>query len=260
MSDMKVVRRFLTAVWFPLLLMTLWWVWSANANKPFFPPLQKILADLRTTWLTPTALINDVVPSLRNLAIGYAIAVVIGIGVGLLLGMVPSIRRAVEPLLYFYRAIPPVALVPLFVVLLGFGTAQRVISIAAAAVFPIIIATIDGVRSVDPVLKDVTAGYHLTTRQRIVDVMLPGASPQIFAGLQVSLQVAFAVMVVSEMLGASDGLGAQTLIAQQSFLVVQMWSGILLLGLIGYLTNLCFDLVEGRVLRWYFLSKEFSRG
>ena len=88
-------------------------------------------------------------------------------------------------------------------------------------------------------------------RQRVTKVLLPSAGPQIFAGLQVSLQVAFVVMIASEMLGSTEGIGALTLLAQQSFAVTDMWSGIVLLGLLGYLVNLLFLLARGRVLHWY---------
>lgn len=255
----QLLGRFALAAWLPVALLTLWWTWSAGAGEAFFPPLQQILVRFQEMWLSD-GFATHVVPSLRNLATGYGVAVVVGIAGGLLLARVAVVRRAVEPLIHFYRAIPPVALVPLFIVLMGFGTEQRVTSIAVAATFPTLIATIDGVRAVDPVLLDTASMYHLSRRQMVVDVLLPGASPQIFAGLQVSLQSAFVVMIASEMLGASEGIGAQTILAQQSFLVTDMWAGIVLLGVIGYLTNLAFDVVERRVLRWYLASKEHSRG
>lgn len=254
-----VLRRLALAAWLPALLVVAWWQWSATAQQAFFPPLKDILVRFREMWLSDGFLVH-VVPSLRNLAVGYAAAAVAGIAGGLLLALVAPLRRAAEPLLHFYRSIPPVALVPLFIVWLGFGTGQRITSIAVASLFPVLIATIDGVRAVDPVLKDTAAVYHLTPRQRVVDVLLPGASPQIFAGLQLGLQVAFVVMIASEMLGAGEGIGAQTILAQQSFLVTDMWAGIVLLGVLGYLVNLVFDLVERRVLRWYLASKEYSRG
>jgi ABC-type nitrate/sulfonate/bicarbonate transport system permease component len=237
-------------LWLPVVVLIGWWVWSAGAAEPFFPPLQEILTRFREMWVFDQ-FVSDVLPSLRNMVVGFAIASVVGIAVGLLLARVRILREALEPLMHFVRATPGVALVPIFILLLGFGPSMKISIIATAAVFPTIIATMDGVRSADPVLLDISRAYQLTRRQRVTQVLLPSAGPQIFAGLQVSLQVAFVVMIASEMLGSTEGIGALTLLAQQSFAVTDMWSGIVLLGLLGYLVNLLFLLARGRVLHWY---------
>ncbi|GAA1526549.1 ABC transporter permease [Nocardioides humi] len=237
-------------LWLPVVVLAGWWAWSAGAAEPFFPPLRDILDRLREMWVFDQFL-SDVVPSLRNMAIGFGIASVVGVAVGLVLARVRLLREALEPLMHFVRATPGVALVPIFILLLGFGPTMKISIIATAAVFPTVIATMDGVRSADPVLLDISRAYQLTRRQRVTQVLLPSAGPQIFAGLQVSLQVAFVVMIASEMLGSTEGIGALTLLAQQSFAVTDMWSGIVLLGLLGYLVNLLFLLVRSRVLHWY---------
>ena len=237
-------------LWLPVVVLLGWWLWSAGAAEPFFPPLQEILTRFREMWLFEQ-FVSDVLPSLRNMVVGFAIASVVGIAAGLLLARVRILREALEPLMHFVRATPGVALVPIFILLLGFGPSMKISIIATAAVFPTIIATMDGVRSADPVLLDISRAYQLTRRQRVTQVLLPSAGPQIFAGLQVSLQVAFVVMIASEMLGSTEGIGALTLLAQQSFAVTDMWSGIVLLGLLGYLVNLLFLLARGRVLHWY---------
>ena len=237
-------------LWLPVVVLIGWWVWSAGAAEPFFPPLQEILTRFREMWVFDQ-FVSDVLPSLRNMVVGFAIASVVGIAAGLLLARVRILREALEPLMHFVRATPGVALVPIFILLLGFGPSMKISIIATAAVFPTIIATMDGVRSADPVLLDISRAYQLTRRQRVTQVLLPSAGPQIFAGLQVSLQVAFVVMIASEMLGSTEGIGALTLLAQQSFAVTDMWSGIVLLGLLGYLVNLLFLLARGRVLHWY---------
>ncbi|GAA4093714.1 ABC transporter permease [Nocardioides kongjuensis] len=237
-------------LWLPVVVLIGWWVWSAGAAEPFFPPLREILTRFREMWLFDQ-FVSDVLPSLRNMVVGFAIASVVGIAVGMVLARVRLLREALEPLMHFVRATPGVALVPIFILLLGFGPSMKISIIATAAVFPTIIATMDGVRSADPVLLDISRAYQLTRRQRVTKVLLPAAGPQIFAGLQVSLQVAFVVMIASEMLGSTEGIGALTLLAQQSFAVTDMWSGIVLLGLLGYLVNLLFLLARSRVLHWY---------
>ncbi|MFT4306030.1 MAG: ABC transporter permease [Microbacterium sp.] len=239
----------------PVALVCWWWVASAESASAFFPPLSDVVTRFAGLWLSPL-LITDVVPSLVNLAVGYGIAVFVGVTVGMLMGTFRWVRWLLNPVLQFWRAVPGVALIPVFVALLGFGDSTRVFLIAIAAVFPTLISTADGVRAIDPLLKDVARVYWLTPWERTFSVRLPAASPRIAAGMQVSLQVAFIVMIASEMVGASHGIGAKTLLAQQSFAITDMWAGILLLGILGYLVSLLFVLIRNRVLRWYYAAQK----
>ena len=235
----------------PLAVLAAWWVWSANAGNTFFPPLDDILRRFQQLWLFDRFL-TDVVPSLINLAVGYTLAIVMGVGLGVAMALVRPVRWALEPVVHFLRSIPPVALVPILIVLLGFGLGMKLTTITLASLFPTLIGTLDGFRAVDPTLHEVGKAYRLTRRERISRVYVPAAMPQIFAGMQVSLQVAFVVMIASEMLGSTVGIGAQTILAQQSFAIQDMWAGILLLGVLGYLINAAFAQVQHYVLRWYY--------
>ncbi len=242
----------------PVLLLALWWIASEQSTSAFFPPLRVILERFQALWLFEHFQ-SDVLLSLRNLLLGYGVASVAGIALGFVIALVPVARQILEPLIHFLRGIPPVALVPIFISLIGFGIEMRVASIALASLFPTMIATVDGIRSVDPGLKDVARVYRFTTTEKIFRVYLPAAGPQIFSGLQVGLQVAFIVMIASEMLGSSQGIGAMTILAQQSFMTADMWAGILLLGVIGFAANLIFDLIRRRVLAWYIGSRKLAR-
>ncbi|GAA3677971.1 ABC transporter permease [Arthrobacter ginkgonis] len=242
----------------PLLVVAIWWVASENSTSAFFPPLDAILERFQALWLFDH-FGSDVMLSLRNLVIGYALATVIGVVLGFVTALVPVVRWALDPLIHFFRGIPPVALVPIFISLIGFGIEMRLVSITLAAVFPTLIATVDGIRSVDSTLKDVSQVYRLTRAEKLAQVYLPAAGPQIASGMQVSLQVAFIVMIASEMLGSSQGIGAMTLLAQQSFMTADMWAGILLLGVIGFGANLAFEAIKNNVLAWYVGSKRLAR-
>ena len=239
----------------PILLLALWWFASAGSTNTFFPPLQTILERLWQLAQTPAFLVN-VGSSVGNLVISFVLATVIGVVLGLALGLVRPLSWFVEPTIHFFRAIPPVALVPIFVSLIGFGNETRIVSITLAAVFPILISTIDGVRAGEPTLEMVSRVYRLGWSERLFSVMLPAASPRILSGMQVSLITAFVVMIASEMLGSSTGLGAATLLAQQSFAIPDMWAGILVLGVIGYAATALFTLFRRRVLRWYIASQQ----
>ncbi|MGO2112124.1 MAG: ABC transporter permease [Pseudoclavibacter sp.] len=234
----------------PLAIFVAWWLASAESIDPYFPPLAVIIESFRELWLFAN-FASDVVPSLANLVVSYALAVILGIGAGTLLGLNRIVAGLFDPIIHFWRAIPPVALVPIIVAVIGFGNETRILSITIAAVFPTLIATIDGLRSIEPIQKDMARVYQLSPSERVFHVYLPGAGPRIASGMQVSLQTAFVVMIASEMLGSATGIGAKTLLAQQSFAIPDMWAGILLLGVIGFVANAIFELLERRVLAWY---------
>ena len=242
-------------IFVPIAIVAIWWFASAGSTNTFFPPLQTILERLWALAQTSTFWV-DVGSSVGNLLLSFVIASMLGVLLGAAFGLIRPLSWFVEPTLHFFRAIPPVALVPIFVSLIGFGNETRILSITLSALFPVLISAIDGVRGAEPTLGMVSRVYRLGRMERLVSVTLPAASPRILSGMQVSLISAFVVMVASEMLGSSTGLGAATLLAQQSFAIADMWAGILVLGVIGYATTALFTLFRRRVLRWYIASQQ----
>ena len=241
--------------WLPVALVAWWWSASADSTDPYFPPLELIWEQFKANWIWMNVPIH-VVPTMENLFTGFAIAVVVGIALGTVIGASPTATRYVEPVVDFFRSIPPVALVPVFILLLGLDSTMRIASIAFAATFPILIATIEGIRQTNAVLLDTAAVFHLTRNQTLWRVRLPNAMPLVFSGLQVGFQIAFIVTIASEYLGSGFGLGAFTLISVDSFLILDAWTGVLLLGILGYLLSLVFDVVERSSLRWYYGQKK----
>jgi ABC-type nitrate/sulfonate/bicarbonate transport system permease component len=234
----------------PIALLALWAAWSASSDTFYFPPLTDILETFNDTWVFERVG-SDVVPSLERLFLGYAIAVVLAVAVGIPLGLSPLARRAASPLVEFLRAIPPPALLPFAIVVLGVGNSGKVFLIAFVCIWPVLLNTIDGVTGIDPTLRETARVYGVTGRDRLRRIVLPAASPQIFAGMRTSLSLALILMVISEMVASTDGIGFFVLQSQRSFAIPEMWSGILLLGLLGYALNLIFVLVERRVLAWH---------
>jgi len=234
----------------PAALVAAWWFASAASTSPYFPPLSRILTTFADNWLGDRV-VSDVLPSLGRMLAGFCAAVVVGVGLGALLGRLPLLAHALNPVLQFGRALPATALVPVSIAVLGIGDVPKILLIAFVTVFPVMLNTIDGVRNIDPVLEDVTRSYRLTRRQRLWHVQLPAAAPQVVAGIRIALSVAFVMMIVSELIAATNGIGFVTLIAQQSFRVPLMWSGMILLGILGVAVNVLFAMVERRLLRWY---------
>ncbi|MGQ2912139.1 ABC transporter permease [Aeromicrobium sp.] len=244
------IQRVLYAVTLPVLLIAGWWFATANSTSFFWPPLSTIVDVFPETWFEGR-FGADVVPSIVRLLVGYAIALVIGIAVGLAVGSSRVLRETAEPVLEFLRAIPPPVLVPVIMLFAGIGDGMKVSVIAFGCVWPILLNTVEGVRGVDEVLSDTARTYGLGTATRVRTLTLRAASPQIMAGARQALSVGIILMVISEMFAASNGLGFTTVQFQRSFAIPEMWTGIILLGLIGVVLATIFRLVERRVLSWY---------
>lgn len=234
----------------PVALLALWWFGSARSTDPYSPPATRIIDQFRAIWLSAN-FVTDALPSLRNLIVGLAIAVVAGVGLGALIARVQWLYAMTNPLISFFRSIPAIAYLPLFITVLGFNSGMRVTAIAVGATFPVLLATIDGIRGIDSTLLDVTRSYRLRPMRRLLSVQLPAAAPRIFAGLELSVAAALIVMVASELMGTSQGIGAQLILAQQYFNFTDMWAGVILLALIGIVSNLLFRLARARILAWY---------
>jgi ABC-type nitrate/sulfonate/bicarbonate transport system permease component len=234
----------------PLLLLVLWGLLSANSDTYYFPPLTDILQTFMDTWVFERVR-SDVVPSLTRLALGYGIACLVAVAAGLALGLSRPLRRATDPIVQFLRAIPPPALLPFGILVLGVGNGMKVFIIAFVCLWPVLLNTIDGVAGVDPTLRETARVYDIGPVDRVLRVTLPAAAPQIFAGMRTALSLALILMVISEMVASTNGIGYFVLQAQRSFAIPEMWSGILLLGILGYVLNAVFLLVERRVLRWH---------
>jgi ABC-type nitrate/sulfonate/bicarbonate transport system permease component len=234
----------------PIALLVIWGVLSAGSKTYYFPPLTDIFTAFKDNWLFERVS-SDVVPSLTRMFAGFGIAIVVGISAGLLFGLSRRARIAADPILEFLRAIPPPALLPFAILVFGVGNGMKIFIIALVCLWPILLNTIDGVNSVDPTLRETAYMYGIPWRDRIWGVMLPAASPQIFAGIRTSLSLALILMVISEMVASTNGIGYFVLQSQRTFAIPEMWSGIFLLGILGYVFNAGFGLIEKRVLRWH---------
>lgn len=238
----------------PVFLVLAWWFTSADSTSVYFPPLSDILSTFRDVWLFER-FGTDVVPSITAIGLGLLVSIALGVTLGMVLGLNHAISDVVSPILQFLRYLPAVALLPLTIQLLGLGLSMRVTVIVLAALWPILLNTIDGVRGIHPAVVDVARSTRISRADWILRVVLPAASPQIFTGIRASLSVSVVLMVASELLGTSSGIGYFILESQRQFSISEMWSGMLLLGVFGYVLNLIFGRVEHRVLAWHRLSR-----
>jgi ABC-type nitrate/sulfonate/bicarbonate transport system permease component len=254
----RVLLRLVFVVALPALLVAVWWAASDGSEDVYWPPLRTILEIFPDVW-TGQRFKDDVLRSVLRLAGGYALAAVVGVALGTVIGSYRRVRAVCEPVLEFLRAVPPPVLVPVIMMFAGIGDTMKVTVIASGCVWPILLNTVEGVRAVDPVMAETARSYGITGAARLRNLVLPSASPQIFAGLRQALSLAIILMVISEMFAASNGLGFTIVQFQRSFAIPDMWTGILVLGLLGFLLSVVFQLVERRVLGWYHGLRASSR-
>jgi len=247
------LRRMVTSIWrlwFFALVLVLWWVLSANSTNTFFPPLKDILTQLWDLWVLGDAR-SQLWSSLEHFAVGYTLAGVLGVLAGALLWKFSRVGEAVSPVLYFVYVIPTAALLPAIMAIMGIGASMQITVIVLAAIWPTLLNTLDGMRATDPTKLDTAKALHMSSTRTVWTVVLPGAMPQIMAGLRHSLQISVIMMVVSELVASQSGIGFFILEAQQRFAITDMWTGIIVLALIGSVLTFLFILVERVVLAWY---------
>ena len=229
-------------------------LWQVSAtqgwvNPAVFPPLDSIAAAL---WkgLASGALLDDIAISLQRSGIAFAAAVALGIPLGLLMGQIAAVERALDPILQLFRQTSALALYPVFILLLGLGEASKVFVIFWATLFPVLLATIGGVKQVDRKLVEMAQTFgagRLTVFRRVV---LPASVPAIFVGLRLSATTALLLLIAAEMIGANKGVGFQVMNAQYNFQIPLMFAAIFLLAGLGLAANLVLVLLQRRLCRW----------
>ena len=254
-------RRRLAVLWesrwlgvaFIVALLVLWEIAAASGVMPAmsFPRMSAILA---TWWdlIVSGELLGELVPSLWRMFAGYFVGVALGVLVGLLMGYVRFFYTLLEPITEVLRPIPSPAYLPIVILFLGIDDEMKIFMIAFASFFPVLLNTYSGVRSVDPVQLQTARTFGVSGWNLLWQIVLPASSPYIFTGMRVSLAVALIVMVISEMVAASSGIGYFILSAQRGFKIREMFAGVLTLAALGYILNRLFLMIENRVLAWHY--------
>lgn len=236
--------------WLPIAILVAWFVISANSTSPFWPPLTRIFAAMGE-WATSGALWQDFVFSFGNYLAGLLIAVVLGLGLGVAIGLIPRLAAVLDPYLDFLRSLPNVVFVPIIILVLGIGAWPKIALIAFACMWPVLLNCIEGVRQIAPSVFEAARAYRIPLWLRIRKVVLPGSLPQIVVGLRLAITVGLVMLVVSEMYGSTQGMGFFILDSSQRFLLADAWAGTLLIGVIGWLITYIYARFEHRMLDWH---------
>ncbi len=250
---MKIFKTKLGGFLLIVIFLALWEVLARSEvlQTVSFPPFSKVAVAF---WIL---IVNGkialaLLPSLERLFVGYFLAALFGIGLGMAMGYFRTAFNLFEPLTEILRPIPSPAYIPIAILFLGLGDEMKIFMIGFACFFPILLNTYSGVRSVDVIQINTARTFGLGAGAILRKVIIPAASPQIFTGLRVSLAISLIMVVISEMVASIDGIGFFILNAQRSFRVLEMYAGVIVLGLLGYLLNWVFVRLERQILHWNF--------
>jgi len=226
-----------------------WALWRRDLAA-YFPPASEVMVEL-VRLVASGELAAHAAATLRRFAEGYAIAAVAAVSAGLCLGLWRPLYNLFEPLIELLRPMPSPATIPIAILFFGIGNEMKVAVTVYACSWPILLNTIDGVRSVDRLLFATAATFRLSGWARFWKVVLPAASPQIVTGLRVSLAIALILVTTSEMVVSNDGLGYYVLESQRAFRMPQMYAAVVALGIIGYALNRLFQALDHWVMAWH---------
>jgi len=219
-------------------------------NPLVVPPLSRIVGifwELTASGQIPMQILS----SMRRAAAGYFLAAAIFIPLGIVMGLYRPVYRLLEVVIEMLRPVPPPVVIPVAMLFFGLEDGMKVFVIFFSCAWPILLNTIDGVRNLDWVLLNTARTFGLSRAKTIRQIILPAASPQIMTGLRVSLPIMLILVVISEMVGSTDGIGYFILDSQRRFKVAQMYAGMLALAILGYVLNQLFNFLHRALLSWH---------
>lgn len=243
-----------------LLIVMILLLWEyASAQRWIDPVSMPRVSTIATSLMSSKgggAIFQSLGPTLERIGAGFALAVLVAIPLGLLMGSVSFIYRLFEPITEFIRPIPSSAYIPVAILFLGIDNEMKIFVVFLASLFPILLNTYGGVRGIDPVLVDTGRTLGVSWMRAMWSIILPASLPSILTGMRISLGISLIVVVVAEMIAGSSGIGYYILDMQRIFRVPEMFAGIFTLGMLGFSINFLFLKTEGYLLRWRGTSVE----
>jgi NitT/TauT family transport system permease protein len=247
----------LLAIAFPVVLLAIWHLSTAGRPGSLIPPPYDVWQELRDLAIGG---VNDdaysetlyvhLLASVSRVYGGFALALVIALPLGMLIGRVPLIRQLVDPTIQILRPVPVTAWLPLAMIIFGVGPRSAVFLVFLGAFYPMLVNTIFGVRSVEPRLFEAAAMLGCRGSAQFFRVVLPAALPSIFTGMRLAQGFAWVVIVVGEMTGVPTGLGAIIMEARELSRTEIVISGMIVIGVFGFLSDQLIVLIGRRLLAW----------
>lgn len=218
-------------------------------DRVFLPPFSEVALTF-VKLLLSGELIRHISVSLERVAMGYGLAILVAVPLGLIMGWYKGFEKIVDPLIQTLRNVPSLALLPIFILFLGIGQESKVAIIFWGSQWAILLNTIHGVKNVEPILIKSARSMGASNTMLFTKVVLPAAYPSIFTGLRLSATHAILILLAAEMIGASSGLGFLILSSEYSFNIHAMYAGIIALALLGIIVNYTLLYLENITTKW----------
>lgn len=232
------------------------WQFASGYNSPDFLPSPKVTFQGFLEIAKKGVLWDDIRISMQRVGIGWLRGLAIAIPTGLLIGRFRIIRWLVEPFINFFRFIPAIGFLTLFLMWFGVGEESKLVLIMYATIFPVIINTIAGVSAIDPVKYQAAQSLGANSLQAFFTVTIPGAVPGIFTGIRLGLSGAIISIVGAEMLAASEGIGYLIYTSRLYYRTDWIFVGIVILGLIGFAADKTLRFAAKKLLRFYGVAEQ----
>lgn len=237
-------------------LLLSWWALTASGliAPLFLPPPQAVLAkfgELLAGGYMDATLPQHLLASLQRMLLALLAAVVVGIPLGIVIGVFPLARHLLDPVIEFYRPLPPLAYLPLIVIWFGIGELSKVLLIFLAILAPVLIATAHGVTSVSQLRQQAALSLGASRWQLLRHVILPGALPEIITGVRIGLGAGWSTLVAAELIAATRGLGFMIQSAAQFLVTDVVVLGIIVIALVAFALELGLRRLQQRLTPWH---------
>lgn len=235
----------------PLLLLVLWELLArvGVVDIRLFSCPSRIMKTFVPVLLSGELLYHSWV-SVRRILLGFAAGAIPGMLLGLSMGLVPLVRAALEPMVAATFPIPKLAIMPLILLVFGLGESSKIFTIAIGVFYLVLINTMAGVLSIDPIYLDVAKNYGASRWNFYRTVALPGALPMIFAGFKLGMGTALLLIVAAELTAAWAGVGYWIWRAYDMFDIERMFTALVMMSVLGYLLSYLLDFIERQVIPW----------
>lgn len=245
-------RRHSPGLLFLCVLIACWEVAAQRAASAGFPGAAAVLAALSQQG---TELVQEMSITLGRAAVGLFLGIVTMLPLGILIGRIKILSDFFEPIFDFLRPLPALAVVPLAMIIAGVGGTAKVLVIYYSVCFPIVLSTIDAVKSAHPMLTNVARSLRLTRAETMWEIDLPEALPRIMVGVRIAVAMAILVSVSAEMLLSTDGIGYYIVRSQQQFQIAVGVAALVVIAVTALLINGLFRWGEQRLLAWHYMRQ-----
>jgi NitT/TauT family transport system permease protein len=251
MSMTKKNGERLVSIASPLVLLLLWEVCGrAGWIDTRFFPVPSVIALKMYTLAMSGELWEHLFASLQRLWWGSLLGGIPALVIGIIMGLYRPIHAAIDPLISATYPVPKSAILPLILLIFGLGEASKIVMVALGVFYPVVINTISGVRQIDKIYLDVGHNFSASRWQTFRTIALPGALPSIMAGVKLGIGMGLILIAIAEMVGAKTGIGFMIWDAWQVLSVENMYVGLIVISILGFVLTLLLNEIEALVLPW----------